>query len=295
MRVIEPRVNPKAPPSQRQPLLSARRRRLATVIVVSFALLASLAWWTDRTPGFSLIQAVFGSNAEQNTESNQATKVIQEFKPRDFTALYSSFAYPNVQEITNPPVITGNTLADKRIRELAESRGYSLRSVPVASISKTNEPNLEGDDLLQPLALSAWQDLKASAKTAGVPLRLLSGYRSIAYQRQLFTQRLAAAGAYPVDIANGVADEKVIQVLGLTAPPGYSRHHNGYTIDVACYPKGSFVPFAKSQCFEWLRKQNYLVAKEHGWIPSYPEGMEAQGPEPEAWEYVWVGRDALVK
>lgn len=295
MRVIEPRVNPKLAARKRRTVLSRKHGRVVVFVVGFFALLTAVAWWADRTPDFSLIHAVFGDKSKEAAQTDQTPKTIQEFSPDDFRALYTSFAYPNVQEITSPPVITGNALADKRIRDIAEARGYALRSVPVAPISKANEPDLEGDDLLQPLALSAWQDLKASADAAGVPLRLLSGYRSISYQQQLFTQRLVASGAYSVDIANGIADKQVIRVLATTAPPGYSRHHNGYTIDLACYPNGSFVEFAKSSCFEWLRKQNYMVAKEHGWIPSYPEGADAQGPEPEAWEYVWVGRDALVK
>jgi LAS superfamily LD-carboxypeptidase LdcB len=42
-----------------------------------------------------------------------------------------------------------------------------------------------------------------------------------------------------------------------------------------------------------MSKDNYLQAKKYGWIPSYPEGAQQQGPEPEAWEYVWVGTASL--
>lgn len=245
------------------------------------------AWWRDNQPQNN------DQGSNRVAEASTKQKTLQNYDADAFKDLYNSFAYPNTQEVTTPPSITGQPKADIRIREIAEKRGYTLRSVPVSPILKTGERDLEGDDLLQPLALSAWQDIKAAAEKDGIPLRLLSGYRSMAYQRELFVQRLYAAGAYPVDIANGIADAKVDSVLKLTAPPGYSRHHTGYTVDFACYPNGVFMSFVKSPCFEWIKADNYRVAKENGWIPSYPEGADEQGPEPEAWEYVWIGVDNL--
>jgi len=36
------------------------------------------------------------------------------------------------------------------------------------------------------------------------------------------------------------------------------------------------------------------MQKRFGFIPSYPENSGKQGPEPEPWEYVWVGEDVLL-
>jgi LAS superfamily LD-carboxypeptidase LdcB len=288
MRVIEPR---KQPPKKNPKKPLSRNRRIALLGVLVFIGLAVLSAWVDRHPDSSLVGII--SNTEKPPVEPQAPKTIQEFSPEEFKNLYNTFAYPNTQEIRVVPGMTGLPAADQRISDLAAKRGYTLRSVPVAAISKTNEKNLEGDDLLQPLALSAWEDLKADAKKDSIPLELLSGYRSVDYQRQLFITKLVESGANTTDIANGLADDVVNKVLSRAAPPGFSRHHTGYTIDLACMPGGAFVTFDKSVCFTWLKDKNYLAAKRNGWIPSYPEGTKQQGPEPESWEYVWVGVESL--
>lgn len=291
MRVIEPRHMP-APKQPRKKLSRLQKFILAGAVFV--LILGFVAWWGDGHPESSvtsLIEKVARTEDKQVKEAPKTT--IQNFSAEAFKDLYNTFAYPNTQEITEPPAITGNPEADQRIQELAEARGYALRSVPVSPISKTNEPQLDSDDLLQPLALSGWQDFELAAQRAGIPLKLLSGYRSVEYQRDLFTQRLAAAGAYTADIANGIADAKVQKVLATTAPPGYSRHHTGYTIDLSCHPGGQFVVFKTSACFDWIKAENYKIAKRYGWIPSYPDGTDTQGPEPEPWEYVWVGVESL--
>jgi LAS superfamily LD-carboxypeptidase LdcB len=55
------------------------------------------------------------------------------------------------------------------------------------------------------------------------------------------------------------------------------------------------VVFEQSVCFGWLSKGNYKNAKSNGWIPSYPDGAKKQGPDPESWEYVWVGKQNLIE
>ena len=38
---------------------------------------------------------------------------------------------------------------------------------------------------------------------------------------------------------------------------------------------------------------NFYNAKRFGFIPSYPDDLNAQGPNPEPWEFVWVGVDLI--
>jgi LAS superfamily LD-carboxypeptidase LdcB len=80
----------------------------------------------------------------------------------------------------------------------------------------------------------------------------------------------------------------------MTAVPGYSRHHTGYTVDIACENQTT-LSFIYTVCFKWLSQNNYERTKKFGWIPSYPEEAVLQGPEPESWEYVWVGIDAVTE
>lgn len=220
-----------------------------------------------------------------------------EFTGNQFRDLYRQvmLSYPNTEAFTTPPSITGDVDADAHIRKLAEARGFVLTRIPVTPLVKLDEPLVSGetDDLLQPLAYQGWQDIKAAAKKDGIPLTIMSAYRSPEFQRNLFMQRLSARGVSQQQIATGDVDEAINANLGLTAVPGYSRHHTGYTVDFWC-EDGSGV-FANSTCFKWLKTNNYLNAKNAGWIPSYPDGADEQGPEPEPWEYVWVGHDVLFK
>lgn len=216
---------------------------------------------------------------------------IKQFSGEEFKALYRSMVYPNTQQFSDPPPITGNVEADNRIRSMAEARGYHLTSIPIQAIVKINEPRLDNADLLQPLAAQGWFDIKAAAKKDNVPLTLISAYRSPEYQRDLFTSRLYAHGVTAQQVAAAQADQVVQDTLSLTALPGYSRHHTGYTVDLWC--EDGSATFLSSKCYRWVSASNYEHAKEYGWIPSYPSDTKEQGPEPEPWEYVWVGRDRL--
>jgi D-alanyl-D-alanine carboxypeptidase len=215
----------------------------------------------------------------------QKTK-LKNFSNQQFVDFYNNFAYPNNTEIVTPPVITGNAEADKRIQKLAEARGYKLRSAPVSPPVATLQSYLIQQKAQQPLI-----DLFDAAKKQGYTLTLTAAFRSVEEQRDLFLGRLAVPYA---DIAAGKADDSVNQTLKVTAPPGYSRHHNGFTIDIACGDIGGLA-LLETPCYAWLSKDNFKNAKEFGWIPSYPDGATSVGPEPEPWELVWVGRDALLE
>lgn len=290
MRVIEPHQlkDVKKP--------KAKRKKRIVLVILALILLAALPQiylFNNLASAPTTDEVKEPINNEQVTPQTEAPapKPIKTFTGQEFKDLYTSIAYPNIESLVDPPEITGNVLADKRIRELADTRGYKLTAVPQGSIIKIDEPRLAGDDLLQPLAAQSWQALKEAARKDGIPLSLNAAYRSIDYQRDLFLQRLYANGTNALQIAQGAGDSAINNTLGLTAVPGYSRHHTGYTIDLWC-EDGNYT-FANSSCFTWISKDNYKVAKENGWIPSYPEGTDQQGPEPEPWEYVWVGTDSL--
>lgn len=289
MRIIEPHKKIKR---------RRRRKNLSLVFIILAVLAIGAVYVYSRLPEEAARVAEqqpedIPYQSKQEAEINPETAKFKYFSGNDFLKLYDSIAYPNTQVMQTPPEITGNPKADERIRTIALSRGYVLRSVPVASINKTGEPRVTTDDLLQEKALSAWQLLKAAAKEDGIPLQFNSGYRSIEMQRELFLERLNASGASYGQIANGSADSAVVSVLLQAALPGYSRHHTGYTIDLVC--ANGVQSFETTTCFKWLSDNNYLNAKKHGWIPSYPEGADNQGPEPEPWEYVWVGLGPLVE
>jgi LAS superfamily LD-carboxypeptidase LdcB len=292
MRVLEPhhlrhlKSNKSAKKFPIKPFLIV----LVTFLVIGSGLFLLADNMTSQAPSSERQEPI---PADDEQDESDKTFRIREFNGEEFKDLYQSMAYPNSQQLlaSDPPEITGNPEADARIRELAESRGYVLSSIPRGAIIQLDEPNLEGENLLQPLAAASWVSLKQAALDAGYPIILTSAYRSIEYQRALFLERLYANGTNPSFIVAGVGDRAILDTLAYTAPPGYSRHHTGYTIDLWC-DDGSR-SFVASSCYRWMSENNYENAKIHQWVPSYPEGASMQGPEPEPWEYVWVGRDVL--
>ncbi len=288
MRVIRPEEFKRIP--------RKRQRRVGRWVLIALAVgLIGVGYFAaSRVPETKRAGHAGGSSDGQAQAAEQPkTGKLKEFTSDQFKALAQSIKYPNVQSFDEPPSITVSPAADERIRELAEARGYRMTSIPVGAIQKIDEPRLESDNLLQPRAAIAWRDVKAAAAKDGLSLTLISAYRSPEYQRNLFMQRLLAKGVTVTQIAAGQGDAAVNATLGVTAVPGYSRHHTGYTVDMWCEDgSGSFLA---SSCYKWISADNYKHAKEAGWIPSYPDGVQGQGPEPEPWEYIWAGKENLTE
>lgn len=168
--------------------------------------------------------------------------------------------------------ITGDPDTDARIRSAAEQRGYVRQAVATAELAR-----VEGR-LLQPMAAEAWSAMVVAARSDGVALVLTSAHRSVAEQRSLFLGRLGGA----------TSDAAVDAALRFAAPPGYSKHHTGFAIDIG-QPGAGEGGFLSTHAYAWLSAYDFFNAKRFGFIPSYPIGGSRMGPDPEAWEFVWVG------
>ena len=216
---------------------------------------------------------------------------------RDFTAPFAPDEFQCLADHmpttgTTPaerPSITGVEAADARIRLIAERRGYRPRVQ-----ADTSTLVLADGWSMAPDAAEAWIAMRQSAARAGITMSVVSAYRSSATQRFLFMNKLNTQGQIRIgrpyttgEIAGGAADAAIDAVLRLSSIPGYSRHHSGYTIDVG--DGSGFSAFANTPAYRWLSADNYANARRFGFIPSYPDGAGPQGPEPEPWEFVWVG------
>ena len=222
--------------------------------------------------------------------------VLARFSPEGFRRLYDDHLYSNTDRLSEPPFVTGDAGADRRIVGIAEQRGYRLRS----AARSMDLVEIDGR-LLQVDAKGAWEELKREAFKNGIELGLISGYRSIDRQRTIFLGLLSQGAEETIgreytndEIASGAADALIDRILSESSVPGFSKHHTGYTIDITDVTSGlDFTEFSQTAGFHWLSEDNYLNAKRFGFVPSYPEGAGKQGPDPEAWEYVWVGATVL--
>lgn len=241
-------------------------------------------------------QATDRTESDRRAEADAAPDPYRRFEPEELKSFYDVYRYPDTTALVEPPAITGDQAADERVRAIAYRRGYRLRS----EADPGSLVEVEGKRL-QPAAAEAWRELEAAALAEGIELGLISGYRSVSRQREIFLSVLsreaekAIGRAYtPEEIAAGDADQVVDAILRTYSIPGYSKHHTGYTVDITDVTSGrDFTEFGETAGFRWISADNYANAMRFGFLPSYPEGVADQGPIPEPWEYVWVGREAL--
>ncbi len=195
-----------------------------------------------------------------------------------FKALYDyaiANLLPNLEAPNGRYAITGDAELDDRIWNLAVERGYQLR------------PNAAGQLVaieglwMQAGAAEAWRSLKPEARAAGMAFIVSSAYRSPESQRSWFLSQL-----------DGTSDAAINATLNWYSVPGASKHQSGYALDFR-YADGTFGGFRNTPDYAWLRADNFAIPKSHGLIPSYPDGLENQGPRPEPWEFVWVGTDLV--
>ena len=211
-----------------------------------------------------------------------------QFTGEEFKNFYDAYQHAHVDVLVESPEIIGNSEADTYIQNLAESRGYKLRSEAFSS----RLSDVFGQTL-QPEAKDAYVAMQKAAFAEGEhDFRLVSGYRSVERQRQIFGNSISDLSHS--DIISGNADATLNDILDSRSIPGYSKHHTGYTVDIGCGNYHLDASVADSGCFAWLSENNYHNAKRFGFVPSYPEGASKQGPDPEPWEYVWVGEDVLL-
>lgn len=103
------------------------------------------------------------------------------------------------------------------------------------------EPNILGRmQRLAPAAAESWRRMKTEAAADGVVLLIVSGFRSVGYQAELFRKKLAAG-------------HDISSILKVKAAPGYSEHHTGKAIDIASPGTRPLTDeFETSAAFRWL-------------------------------------------
>lgn len=121
-------------------------------------------------------------------------------------------------------------------------------------------------------AAEAFNRMKMDAKTNGITLRLISGFRSITDQEKLFQKQTQRRGSKEA-------------ASKLSAPPGYSEHHTGYAIDVGDeQPRTDLkFEFENTDAYRWLT----VYAGNYGFELSFPRNnVQKVSFEPWHWRYV---------
>jgi D-alanyl-D-alanine carboxypeptidase len=130
-------------------------------------------------------------------------------------------------------------------------------------------------------AARAFRAMQQAAAADGVDLRLLSAFRSLALQKQLFFDVKADR------------NQDALTRARVSAPPGFSEHSTGYAVDLGDgrLPATHLSPdFEQSPAFRWLRAN----ANRFHFTLSFPRG-NAQGVSYEPWHWRYEGSTAALR
>ena len=207
------------------------------------------------------------------------------FSGEEFVELYNQIDAQRLN-VDSVPVTFEDQMLNTYVNNFAQGRGYLLRS-----FADSSRLVLFNGLQTLPEVRNAYNALKDEMLKQGIALHFVSGYRDLENQRRIFLSKLDIE--QPNDILTGAYDEQLAKVLERSALPGYSKHHSGYAVDFGCGNDYLVFEFAETECYQWMSQNNFEPIKKYGFIPSYPEDVMYQGPNPEPWEYVYVGTDYL--
>ncbi len=145
--------------------------------------------------------------------------------------------------------------------------------------------NSQAYDSVKAVDKEAYQPLKdlfAAAKNAGVPLQLVSAYRSIDLQDRLFTR---SVNTY---LGQGYSKEEAIKKANYSRTfTGTSEHNIGLGFDIL--QEGNYYlseSFDQTKQFKWLQEN----AADYGFILRYPKDkVSVTEIMYEPWHYRYVG------
>jgi D-alanyl-D-alanine carboxypeptidase len=138
--------------------------------------------------------------------------------------------------------------------------------------------NAGGYPLRYQAAVGFWQFADA-ASASGVPVTVVSGFRSYATQASLYNSYVAMYGQERADT--------------ISARPGFSEHQSGLAVDIG-NPGGAC---GLQDCFAQTAAGRFAANRAHefGFIVRYPAGMSYwTGYAYEPWHLRYVGKDVAI-
>jgi LAS superfamily LD-carboxypeptidase LdcB len=220
-------------------------------------------------------------------------KKLKVFNAAEFLALSDSIS-------TIPRPTWNKTIiapeVDANLYNIASKRGYKYRiEADVSKLTGVMETDINID------AKGELDKLIDNGAKDGNNFKIASGYRNPDLQKIVFTGRLATACSTILgrdcildDFRNGTANAPIEEVLKTSSVPAMSKHHTGLTADINEVNGGALTEFKNTKSYQYLSADNFFNAKRFGFVPSYPNGGKDMGPDPEEWEFVYVGIDKLL-
>ena len=212
---------------------------------------------------------------EQDNQTAEPDEPTEEAVPPDLQ-LESQF-FNDVKVVDGKQVIQNpsNLLA-------LVNKEYALDEYKPDDLVRPDVPFVFGNQELEKAQLrkEAAEQLEkmfADAKSQGVFLTAISGYRSYDYQKMLLEREIAQFG-----------EEKAVMAV---APPGQSEHQSGLAMDISSESNNFQVniEFADTKEGKWLAENGY----KYGFVLRYPKDkVDITQYQFEPWHYRYVGEEA---
>jgi len=125
--------------------------------------------------------------------------------------------------------------------DYARTRGLSLQP-ECDQLVAAGRDIFDREQSMHQQAWQSWQAMCAAAQQAQIVLQLVSAYRSVNYQENLFKKKLATG-------------QDINAILKVNAAPGFSEHHSGCALDLSC-PGAECLEesFEQTTAFAWLQQ-----------------------------------------
>lgn len=138
--------------------------------------------------------------------------------------------------------------------------------------------------------IEAYQELSEDAQKAGYPLVIISAYRSVDEQTQIFDRRVTQYENQGMD-----EDQATKKTKETSTEPGHSEHHTGLALDIVDENWQQSSPqnvleeeFGNEDSAKWLAEH----ASDYGFILRYPKGKdEITQISYEPWHFRYVGKE----
>lgn len=180
-----------------------------------------------------------------------------------------------------PPKIAATSMASANLGERgSQTTGTNqpadsvLNHLPYSEAPAQDLVSIGGGYRLRPAAASKFKAMVEAARSSGVNITTISGFRSVEDQKRLFFGIGAERGQQPSKRAE------------VSAPPKYSEHHTGYALDLgdASVPATNLNQnFDTTPAYRWLKAN----AARYSFELSFPkDNIQKVSYEPWHWRFV---------
>ena len=241
----------------------------------------------NKTTYYYAVRAYNGSLMSSYTNNRITFKIYENQRPAKKGSFYYGVNYRSPTAKTCDVFKHGrNLMLVNKEWELPENFKWDLvywsngKSVDAMSL---NSKKYDSVDAVDRAAYAPLKRMFADARKAGVPLVMVSAYRSISLQDRLFTR---SVNSY---LREGYSKSVAIKKANYSRTfTGTSEHNIGLGFDITA-GGGLYKSFDQTPQFKWLQKN----AANYGFILRYPKDKTSvTGIMYEPWHYRYVGVEA---